>query len=162
MPDRVWKETEAALSTSNTRVFFELLRECGALQVIFPEVDALFGIPQPEKWHPEIDTGLHTMMVLDQAELLSADIEVRFAALTHDLGKGTTPCVSTAQLWSAAASFSGGRRPVRRAATGKVALLGRVLGPVGIALTAAGLAASVHDSAVTQIDPMMVVSQTHG
>lgn len=91
VPDRVWKETESALVGNNSRVFFEVLRECGALGVLYPEVDVLFGIPQPEKWHPEIDTGLHVMMVLDQAEKLSGDIEVRFAALVHDLGKGTTP-----------------------------------------------------------------------
>jgi tRNA nucleotidyltransferase (CCA-adding enzyme) len=91
VPDRVWKETEEALRGSNSRVFFEVLRNCGALERLFPEIDALFGVPQPEKWHPEIDTGLHTMMVLDQAERLSADLEVRFAGLTHDLGKGTTP-----------------------------------------------------------------------
>lgn len=89
--DRVWKETELALRGSNARVFFEVLRECGALRVLFPEVDALFGVPQPAQWHPEIDTGLHVMMVLDQAERLSGDLEVRFAALTHDLGKGNTP-----------------------------------------------------------------------
>ena len=88
--DRVWKETELALAGSNARVYFEVLRECGALRVLFPEVDALFGVPQPECWHPEIDTGLHVMMVLDQAERLSDDLEVRFAALTHDLGKGNT------------------------------------------------------------------------
>lgn len=91
VPDRVWKETEEALSGTNSRVFFEVLRHCGALVRLFPEVDALFGVPQPEKWHPEIDTGLHTMMVLDQAELISSDVEIRFAALTHDLGKGSTP-----------------------------------------------------------------------
>jgi tRNA nucleotidyltransferase (CCA-adding enzyme) len=91
VPDRVWKETESALAGNNSRVFFEVLRECGALRVLFPEVDVLFGIPQPEKWHPEIDTGLHVMMVLEQAEKLSTDLEVRFAALVHDLGKGTTP-----------------------------------------------------------------------
>ena len=90
VPDRVWRETEEALRGTNARVFFEVLRNRGALQRLFPEVDALFGVPQPEKWHPEIDTGLHTMMVLDQAESLSADLEVRFAALTHDLGKATT------------------------------------------------------------------------
>ena len=90
VPDRVWKETEAALSTDNTRVFFELLRECGALPVVFPEVAALFGIPQPEKWHPEIDTGIHTMMVLDMAQKLSDQADIRFAALVHDLGKATT------------------------------------------------------------------------
>ncbi len=91
VPDRVWKETERALTGDNVRVFFEVLRECGALRVLYPEVDALFGVPQPEQWHPEIDTGLHVMMVLDQAEALSGDLEVRFAALVHDLGKGTTP-----------------------------------------------------------------------
>ena len=91
VPDRVWKETELSLGGSNIRVFFEVLRECGALRVLFPEVDALFGIPQPEQWHPEIDTGLHVMMVLEQAESMSDDLEVRFAALTHDLGKGSTP-----------------------------------------------------------------------
>ena len=91
VPDRVWKEAEAALSGPNARVFFEVLRECGALKAVLPEVDALFGVPQPERWHPEIDTGLHTMMVLDQAERLSDDLDVRFAALVHDLGKATTP-----------------------------------------------------------------------
>lgn len=90
VPDRVWKETEEALRGRNARVFFEVLRSCGALQRLFPEVDRLFGVPQPEQWHPEIDTGLHTMMVLDQAESLSDELAVRFAALTHDLGKGTT------------------------------------------------------------------------
>lgn len=91
VPDRIWKETELALAGNNCRVFFETLRECGALRVLYPEVDVLFGVPQPEKWHPEIDTGLHVMMVLEQAEKLSADLELRFAALVHDLGKGTTP-----------------------------------------------------------------------
>jgi tRNA nucleotidyltransferase (CCA-adding enzyme) len=88
--DRVWKETERALEGNSCRVYFETLRACGALRVLFPEVDALFGVPQPERWHPEIDTGVHVMMVLDQAEKLSPDLEVRFAALVHDLGKGTT------------------------------------------------------------------------
>ena len=88
--DRVWKETERALLGADSRVYFETLRACGALRVLFPEVNALFGVPQPEKWHPEIDTGVHVMMVLEQAEKLSADLEVRFAALVHDLGKGTT------------------------------------------------------------------------
>ena len=89
--DRVWKETEEALRGNNPRVFFEVLRNCGALERLFPELDALFGVPQPAKWHPEIDTGLHTMLVLDQAEQRSPELAVRFAALTHDLGKGTTP-----------------------------------------------------------------------
>jgi tRNA nucleotidyltransferase (CCA-adding enzyme) len=90
VPDRVWKETQTALEARNARVFFETLRECGALRVVFPEVDALFGVPQPERWHPEIDTGLHTMMVLEQAERLGGGLDVRFAALVHDLGKATT------------------------------------------------------------------------
>lgn len=89
--DRVWKETEEALRGNNVRVYFEVLRQCGALKKLFPEVDALFGVPQPEKWHPEIDTGIHTLMVLDKAEAASDEVEVRYAALTHDLGKGTTP-----------------------------------------------------------------------
>jgi tRNA nucleotidyltransferase (CCA-adding enzyme) len=90
VPDRVWKETESALAGPNPRLFFEALRSCGALRVVYPEVDALFGVPQPVKWHPEVDTGIHTMMVVEQSERLSEDIEVRFAALVHDLGKGTT------------------------------------------------------------------------
>ncbi len=90
VPDRVWRETETALCGRDCRVFFEVLRDCGALAVIFPEVDRLFGVPQTKEWHPEIDSGLHTMMVLDQAERLSPDGDVRFAALVHDLGKGTT------------------------------------------------------------------------
>ncbi len=91
VPDRVWRETGLALRGNNVRVFIEVLRSCGALEVLLPELDRLFGVPQPEQWHPEIDTGLHVMMVLDQAERLSPDLEVRFAALMHDLGKGTTP-----------------------------------------------------------------------
>ncbi len=90
VPDRTWKETAAALAGKDPRIFFESLRACGALRVVFPEIDALFGVPQPAKWHPEVDTGVHTMMVLDVAEELSSDVEVRFAALVHDLGKGTT------------------------------------------------------------------------
>jgi len=90
VPDRVWKETEEALAEPNARVFFETLRDCGALRVVFPEIDALFGVPQPEKWHPEIDTGLHTMMVLEQACKLGEGIDMRFAALVHDLGKAST------------------------------------------------------------------------
>jgi len=90
VPDRVWKETEAALAGPNPRLYFEALRACGALRVVFPEVDALFGVPQPAKWHPEIDAGLHTMMVIEQSAMLSDEVEVRFAALVHDLGKATT------------------------------------------------------------------------
>jgi tRNA nucleotidyltransferase (CCA-adding enzyme) len=72
-------------------VFFETLRDCAALAVIFPEIDALFGVPQPARWHPEIDTGIHTLMVLTAAAALSPDPAVRFAALMHDLGKAETP-----------------------------------------------------------------------
>ena len=90
VPDRVWKETEAAIAGSNPSVFFEVLHRCGALASVLPEIDALFGIPQPEKWHPEIDCGVHTMMVIEQAAILSDSIDVRFAALVHDLGKATT------------------------------------------------------------------------
>ena len=90
VPDRVWKETEAALAGPNPQLYFEALRSCGALRVVFPEVDALFGVPQPVRWHPEVDTGMHTMMVIEQAARLSDDIAVRFAALVHDLGKGAT------------------------------------------------------------------------
>ena len=90
VPDRVWKETESALAGPNPRLYFEALRACGALRVVFPEVDALFGVPQPVKWHPEVDTGVHTMMVVEQSEKLSDDVEVRYAALVHDLGKATT------------------------------------------------------------------------
>jgi tRNA nucleotidyltransferase (CCA-adding enzyme) len=91
VPERVWQETEKALRESAPSAFFRVLRECGALERIFPEIDALFGVPQPARWHPEIDTGVHTLMVLDQAVHLSDDARVRFAALVHDLGKGTTP-----------------------------------------------------------------------
>jgi tRNA nucleotidyltransferase (CCA-adding enzyme) len=91
VPERVWAETEKALGAQCPAVYFRVLRECGALAVLFPEIERLFGVPQPERWHPEIDTGVHTMMVLEQAARLSADPRVRFAALMHDLGKGTTP-----------------------------------------------------------------------
>lgn len=91
VPDRVWKETAAALSGNDAPVYFDVLRSCGALAVVFPEIDALFGIPQPAQWHPEIDCGVHTMMVLQQASALSNDLAVRFAALVHDLGKALTP-----------------------------------------------------------------------
>jgi len=89
--ERVWQETEKALREPKSSEFFHVLRECGALQAIYPELDALFGVPQPAQWHPEIDTGVHTLLVLDQACALSSDPKVRFAAVMHDLGKGTTP-----------------------------------------------------------------------
>lgn len=89
--ERVWQETVNALAEKTPARFFEVLRDCGALKKIFPEIERLYGVPQPEKYHPEIDTGIHTMMVLTQAARLSSDAAVRFAALVHDLGKGTTP-----------------------------------------------------------------------
>ncbi len=91
VPERVWQETLKALACERPSVYFEVLRDCGALKKVFPELERLWGVPQPAKWHPEIDTGVHVMMVLDQAARLSADPTVRYAALTHDLGKGTTP-----------------------------------------------------------------------
>src|SRR5882724_2108370 len=91
VPERVWQETLKALNCDKPSVYFEVLRACGALAKVFPELERLWGVPQPAKWHPEIDTGVHVMMVLDQAARLSAEPTVRYAALTHDLGKGTTP-----------------------------------------------------------------------
>lgn len=91
VPERVWQEMEKALSERSPERFVEVLRDCGALQRILPELDILFGVPQPEQHHPEIDSGIHTLLVLQQACKLSGDTEVRFAALMHDLGKGTTP-----------------------------------------------------------------------
>lgn len=90
-PERVWKETEKALATVNPQVYFTVLRQAGALAVLFPELDALFGIPGPEQWHPEIDTGVHTLMVLKRAAELGGDLSCRFAALCHDFGKALTP-----------------------------------------------------------------------
>jgi len=89
--ERVWKETEKALHSQAPQVYFEILHQCGALKILFPEINALFGVPAPKKWHPEIDTGIHTMMVLAMASRLTDDIAVRFSALCHDLGKGVTP-----------------------------------------------------------------------
>ncbi|MBN3227544.1 multifunctional CCA addition/repair protein [Pectobacterium brasiliense] len=94
-PERVWKETEKALGTSSPDVYFQVLRDCGALTVLFPEIDNLYGVPAPAKWHPEIDTGIHTMMTVAMAARLSPEIDVRFATLCHDLGKGLTP----PELW---------------------------------------------------------------
>lgn len=90
-PERVWQEWEKSLSSQHPEIFLSVLKECGALAVVLPELDALFGVPQPEKWHPEIDTGIHTLMVTQQAALLSQDLPTRFAAQVHDLGKGVTP-----------------------------------------------------------------------
>ncbi len=90
-PERIWQELSGALSANQPAEFFRTLRRCGALGVIFPELDALFGVPQPQVHHPEGDAGIHTLLVLEQAAELSPDSKVRFAALVHDLGKGATP-----------------------------------------------------------------------
>ncbi|ASG04468.1 multifunctional CCA addition/repair protein [Vibrio anguillarum] len=89
--ERVWQEWQKSLATQHPEIFISALRQCGALKVVSPELDRLFGVPQPEKWHPEIDTGVHTLMVAVQAAKLSSSIAVRFAAQVHDLGKGVTP-----------------------------------------------------------------------
>ena len=89
--ERVWQELARGLMEKYPSRFFTTLRECGALKKILPEVDALFGIPQPAHYHPEIDCGIHTLMVVDDAAKCGHTLEVRFAALTHDLGKATTP-----------------------------------------------------------------------
>jgi len=91
VPERVWQETVRALGEDAPQRFFDVLHKCGALKVIFPEIETLFGVPQPKQHHPEEDTGVHVMMVLEQAAKLTDDLKVRFAALVHDLGKGSTP-----------------------------------------------------------------------
>ena len=90
VPERVWQETERALAESRPDVFFETLRQCGALGVIFPEVAALYGVPQPPRWHPEIDTGVHVMLALRYSATHDTSTAVRFAVLMHDLGKALT------------------------------------------------------------------------
>lgn len=90
-PERIWTETEKALQTDSPQVYFQVLRDCGALAALFPEIDNLYGVPAPKRWHPEIDTGIHTLMVVEQACLLSDSIAFRFACLVHDLGKALTP-----------------------------------------------------------------------
>ncbi len=89
--ERVWAETEKALGEPRPDVFISVLRACGALKVVYPEIDALFGVPQPEKWHPEIDTGVHQLLALREAVNLGGSLAARFAVLMHDLGKATTP-----------------------------------------------------------------------
>ena len=91
MAERVWQELARGLMEATPSRMFEVLRECGALKVLLPEVDRLWGVPQRAEYHPEIDTGVHLMMVLDMSARLQAPLAVRFACLTHDLGKGTTP-----------------------------------------------------------------------
>jgi len=90
VPERVWGEIEAALSTGQPGVFIEVLRQCGALSVLLPEVDVLFGVPQPAKYHPEIDTGIHVIMAMNLAAAEGWSAKVVFALLMHDLGKGLT------------------------------------------------------------------------
>lgn len=90
VPERVWQETAKSLTEPNPEQFILALRECGALKILFPELDRLFGVPQVKAYHPEVDTGIHVMMVLQQCCLLTGDPVTRFAALTHDLGKGMT------------------------------------------------------------------------
>jgi tRNA nucleotidyltransferase (CCA-adding enzyme) len=89
--ERVWSELSRALDENDPSVFFTSLRDCGALLRLFPEIDALFGVPQNAKYHPEIDTGVHLMMALQASAELDHDNEIRFAVLMHDLGKATTP-----------------------------------------------------------------------
>lgn len=91
VPERVWQELARGLMEHKPSRMFEVLRACGALQRILPELDALWGVPQPEKWHPEIDTGVHVMLVVDWAAAQGFALPIRFAALLHDLGKGSTP-----------------------------------------------------------------------
>lgn len=91
VPERVWAETERSLALPEPQRFFELLREVGALARLFPELDALFGVPQPERHHPEIDSGVHTLMALAQAARLEGSTAVRFAVVCHDFGKAATP-----------------------------------------------------------------------
>jgi tRNA nucleotidyltransferase (CCA-adding enzyme) len=91
VPDRVWLEWEKALATDNPQVFIQNLRAIGALTILAPELDALFGVPNPPEYHPEVDSGVHTLMVLEEAARLTDDRSVRFAALVHDVGKAVTP-----------------------------------------------------------------------
>ncbi|MEN1728410.1 MAG: multifunctional CCA addition/repair protein, partial [Pseudomonadota bacterium] len=91
VPERIWQETRRALMHDAPSRFFDILREVGALAVVFPEIDALFGVPQTAQYHPEIDSGRHTLMVLDRSAELDASLAVRYASLVHDLGKALTP-----------------------------------------------------------------------
>ena len=91
VPERVWQELSRGLMEAQPSRMLTVLRDCGALQRLLPEVARLWGVPQRAEYHPEVDTGIHLMMVLDMAARLAAPLPVRFACLTHDLGKGTTP-----------------------------------------------------------------------
>jgi tRNA nucleotidyltransferase (CCA-adding enzyme) len=94
VPERVWQELARGLMENKPSRMFEVLRDCGALRRILPELDALWGVPQPPKYHPEIDTGVHVMLVIDYAAGKRYSLPIRFAALMHDLGKGVTPSES--------------------------------------------------------------------
>jgi tRNA nucleotidyltransferase (CCA-adding enzyme) len=91
VPERVWQELARGLMEKQPSRMFAVLRDCGALRVLLPEVDRLWGVPQRPQYHPEIDTGVHVMLVVDMAARLGASLPVRVACLMHDLGKGTTP-----------------------------------------------------------------------
>ena len=93
--ERVWQETARALAGPAPEAYFNLLQQCGALAVLMPELNKLWGVPNPPRWHPEIDSGIHTMLVLQQAALLTPRLDIRFAALCHDFGKGET----SPELW---------------------------------------------------------------
>lgn len=95
VPERVWQEIARGLMEAQPSRMFQVLRDCGALARLFPEIDRLFGVPQPPEHHPEVDTGVHIMLVIDWAARQGLSLPVRFAALTHDLGKGVTP----PELW---------------------------------------------------------------
>jgi tRNA nucleotidyltransferase (CCA-adding enzyme) len=95
VPERVWQEVARGLMDKQPSRMFQVLRDCGALARLFPEIDRLFGVPQPPEHHPEVDTGVHVMRVIDWAARQGLSLPVRFAALTHDLGKGVTP----PELW---------------------------------------------------------------
>jgi tRNA nucleotidyltransferase (CCA-adding enzyme) len=95
VPERVWQEVARGLMEKQPSRMFQVLRECDALAKLFPEIDRLFGVPQPPEYHPEVDTGVHVMLVVDWAARQKYSLPVRFAALTHDLGKGATP----PELW---------------------------------------------------------------
>ncbi|SEL22329.1 multifunctional CCA addition/repair protein [Acinetobacter sp. DSM 11652] len=90
-PERVWKETSRALMERDADIYFEVLRQCDSLKILFPEIEALFGVPQRPEYHPEIDCGIHTLMSLQQACKADYSMDVRFAVLVHDLGKALTP-----------------------------------------------------------------------
>ncbi len=91
VPERAWTEVRKAMHTPQPSIFIEVLRDCGALAVLLPEVEALFGVPQNAQYHPEIDSGLHTLMALDAAARAESSEDARVAVLLHDLGKGLTP-----------------------------------------------------------------------